>query len=178
MNGRGPFHRNVPWSHEPFNEAAENVPPAGWEQDPGRYPRRLADHVRWGDVVTFNQPAVPAGPTTTNPVSQFAEFALRLPAVCMVRLSCLVLQGAVNAADLVTWKLLIGVGSATAKKFFQSIPDAATGATNHDLLLTMPLEHLTVQAILVCKADPAVSRTFELSAQIAPFTSYEGLVKV
>jgi len=177
MNGR-PFARNPSWSHEPFNEHAESVPPANWQQHPEWYPRKLADHVRWGDVVTFNQPAVPAGPVTTNPIAQFAEFGLKLPAVCMVRLSCLVTQGAVNAADLVTWKLLIGVGSAIAKKFLTSIPDANTGATNHDLLLTVPLEHLTVQATLVCKADPAVTRTFELAAQIAPFTSYEGLVRV
>jgi hypothetical protein len=177
MNGR-PFARNPPWSHEPFNEHAEGVPPANWEQHPEQYPRRLAAVVRWGDVALFNQPAVPAGPVTTNPISQFAEFWLKLPAVCMVRLSCLVKQGVVNAADLVTWKLLIGVGSSTSTKFFQSIPDPNTGATNHDLLLTLPLEHLTVQATLVCKADPAVSRSFELVAQIAPFTSYEGLVAV
>lgn len=178
MNGRRPFHTNPPWSHEPFNEAAEGVPPANWETHPEMYPRRLAAVVRWGDVATFSQAPVPAGPTTTNPIRQFAEFWLRLPAVCMVRLSCLLTHGAIDPADLVTWKLLIGVGSATSTKFFQSIPDTSTGATNHDLLLTFPIEHLTVQATLVCKADPAVSRTFELAAQIAPFTSYEGLVAV
>lgn len=177
MNGL-PFSRNPPWSHEPFAEHAESVPPAGWEQHPEWYPRRLADHVRWGDVATFNQVPIPAGPTVTNPISQFSEFGLKLPAVCMVRLSCLLMQGAIDPADLVTWKLLIGVGSATATKFFQSVPDTSTGATNHDLLLTIPLEHLTVQATLVCKADPVVSRTFELASQIAPFTSYEGLVRV
>lgn len=176
MNGR-PFARNPPWSHEPFNEHAEAVPPANWEQHPGQYPRTLVDHVRWGDVATFCQLAVPAGPVTTNPIRQFADFGLKLPAVCMVRLACLVLKGAIDPADLVTWKLMIGVGSATSTKFFTSIPDTSTGTTNHDLLLTFPLEHLTVQATLVCKADPAVSRTFELAAQIAPFTSYEGLVR-
>lgn len=171
-----------PWSHAPFNEGDPRVPPAGWEQTP----RSAADYerarshnptVRWGDVTTLNFPIGAPGPVVA-PAPQFADFWLAMPAVCMVRLAAVdISNNAIVGTDLITWKLLIGVGNATSTKFYTTIPDPTDGSTNHDLILTLPLEHLTVEASASITNPGASPRVLQLAAQIAPFTSYPALVR-
>jgi hypothetical protein len=146
--------------------------PAGWNQHPGEFDGDNRPTIRWGDVKSINIPANPAGGLVLDAVLQVLDFYLQIPAVCMVRLSAQELTGvAVAPTDLITWTLLIGVGSSTQTRKYQKKLSPNDGTADNDFFLTMPLEHLVATATVQCNADPTKNRMIEVSAQVAPFTS-------
>lgn len=172
-----PFHDFAYFDDDEGSVEVE-MPPAGWNQNPQEFHGDNRGTIRWGDVKTVNVPANPAGGLLVDPVLQVLDFYLQMPAVCVLRLSAQELTGiAITASDLITWTLLIGVGSSTQTRKYQKQLSPNSGAADNDFYLTLPLEHLVATATLQVVQDVTTQRIVEVAAQVAPVTAAPWMVR-
>lgn len=176
----GRIHPEVfPWmiGQHPAGEGEEHVPPAGWEQQPdnplsARILSKKQRSLRWGDTTNFTLIHNAAGPAVKIPTLAVLDMTLDVPAVCLVRLSCIDTTGhAIGATDTCQFQVQFGVGQSNQNKFYTIAIGDAAGATDTDKYLTVPIHHLRVAAVIHVTPDPTLDRTFEIVAHVSPYTS-------
>jgi hypothetical protein len=147
-----------------------HVPEPGWNQQPGDFNGvpNFDPTTRWGGVqLAVIAPNVLGG-NVPVPQLQVMQTLLKIPAVCNLRLSAQQLDLAVlNANDTVTWTVIIGVGEASQTRFYKKQISPVDGSVDNDIFLVLPIQGLSITAVVTLHQDATLERRCQLAAQLA-----------
>ena len=165
---------------QPFPEGDVVVPEACWFQHPEapKISRFYQPQRQWGDRKVLVFPPLPLGGQLTQLSQQLLDLRLDIPAVCLVRLSSVELSGGLTALTpnaVTTWTLDLGCGRSLQIKTVAEQIATADGANSTDIALQVPIQALRVSASVFVKNN-VPEFVVECVAQVAPFTSYPGMV--